>query len=60
VKLMRFLERRPARFAMLFDLLARSPRFADVLQKEDFERTLGDRLYLYGQAARFALRSATG
>ncbi len=60
VKLMRFLERRPARFAVLFELLARSPRFADVLQKEDFERTIGDRLYLYGQAARFALRSGAG
>lgn len=60
VKLMRFLERRPARFAILFELLARSPRFADVLQKEDFERSVGDRLYLYGQAARFALRAGRG
>ncbi|MGA8534376.1 MAG: NAD(P)/FAD-dependent oxidoreductase [Candidatus Tumulicola sp.] len=60
VKLMRFLERRPARFGVLFELLARSPRFADVLQKEDRERTLGDRLYLYGQAAHFAVRSARG
>jgi geranylgeranyl diphosphate/geranylgeranyl-bacteriochlorophyllide a reductase len=60
VKLMRFLERRPARFTVLFELLARSPRFADVLQKEDLERTLGDRLYLYGQVARFAARSALG
>ncbi len=58
VKLMRFLERRPARFTVLFELLARSPRFADVLQKEDLERTLGDRLYLYWQVARFAARSA--
>ena len=57
VKLMHFLERRPARFAVLFDQLARSPRFADVLQKEDFERSLGDRFYLYGQAARFAFCS---
>jgi geranylgeranyl reductase len=60
VKLMRFLERRPARFAVLFDLLARSPRFADVLQKEDLERSLGDRLYLCGQVARFAARAAWG
>ena len=60
VKLMRFLERRPARFAVLFESLARSPRFADVLQKEDCERSFGDRLYLYGQAAHFALRSGLG
>ena len=58
VKLMRFLERRPSRFAVLFRLLAQSPRFADVLQKEDLERSAGDRLYLCGQAARFALRAA--
>ena len=60
VKLMRFLERRPARFTLLFEALARSPRFADVLQKEDLERTVGDRLYLYGQVARFAARAALG
>jgi geranylgeranyl reductase len=58
VKLMRFLERSPARFAVLFGFLARSPRFADVLQKEDLERTMGERLYLYAQAARFAVRAA--
>lgn len=60
VKLMRFLERRPARFTALFGLLARNPRFADVLQKEDFERSPADRLFLYGQAARFALRAGLG
>jgi geranylgeranyl reductase len=60
VKLMRFLERRPVRFSFLFELLADNPRFADVLQKEDRERSLGDRLFLYGQAARFALRAARG
>jgi geranylgeranyl reductase len=58
VKLMRFLERRPARFSVLFELLAASPRFADALQKEDRERTLSDRLCLFGQAARFGLRAA--
>ncbi|MBV8372616.1 MAG: NAD(P)/FAD-dependent oxidoreductase [Candidatus Eremiobacteraeota bacterium] len=60
VKLMRLLERRPARFTILFELLAASPRFADALQKEDAERTVGDRLYLYGQAMRFALRAGLG
>lgn len=58
VTLMRFLERRPIRYGMLFEQLANTPRFADVLQMEDFERTMGDRVYLYGQALLFALRAA--
>jgi geranylgeranyl diphosphate/geranylgeranyl-bacteriochlorophyllide a reductase len=58
VKLMRFLERRPSRYGVLFEQLAKTPRFADVLQKEDHERTMGDRVYLYGQALRFALGAA--
>ena len=58
VKLMRFLERRPGRYAVLFEQLSSSPRFADALQKEDHERTMGDRWCLYTQALRFALRSA--
>ncbi|HKE37633.1 MAG TPA: hypothetical protein VKB39_09375, partial [Candidatus Baltobacteraceae bacterium] len=58
VKLMRFLERVPARYGVLFEQLASTPRFADLLQKEDCERTMGDRIYLYGQALRFAVRSA--
>jgi geranylgeranyl diphosphate/geranylgeranyl-bacteriochlorophyllide a reductase len=57
VKLMRFLERRQPRYGMLFEQLAGTPRFADVLQMEDHERSLGDRLYLYSQALRFALRT---
>lgn len=57
VRLMRFLERNPLRYAVLFDQLARSPRFAEVLQKEDRERGIGDRLYLYGQGLRFALHA---
>lgn len=56
-QLMRFLERRPARFALLFEQLARAPRFADILQREDHERTVLDRFYLYGQALRFAIRA---
>jgi flavin-dependent dehydrogenase len=56
-QLMRYLERRPARYAVLFEQLAKSPRFADILQREDHERTMLDRLYLYGQALRFAARA---
>lgn len=58
VKLMRFLERVPTRYGVLFEQLASTPRFADLLQKEDCERTMGDRIYLYGQALRFAVRAA--
>jgi geranylgeranyl reductase len=56
-QLMRYLEKRPARYALLFDQLSKSPRFADTLQREDHERSMLDRLYLYGQALRFAARS---
>jgi geranylgeranyl reductase len=55
--LMRYLEHKPSRYALLFDQLAKSPRFADILQREDHERTMLDRLYLYGQALRFAARA---
>jgi flavin-dependent dehydrogenase len=58
VKLMRFLERVPRRYGLLFEQLANTPRFADLLQKEDCERTVSDRVYLYGQALRFTARSA--
>lgn len=54
---MRYLERRPARYGVLFEQLAKAPRFADTLQREDHERTMLDRLYLYGQALRFAARA---
>jgi geranylgeranyl reductase len=56
-RLMRYLERKPSRYAVLFEQLGNSPRFADILQREDHERTMSDRLYLYGQALRFAARS---
>jgi hypothetical protein len=56
-QLMRYLEKRPGRYAILFEQLSKSPRFADILQREDHERTMIDRLYLYGQALRFAARS---
>lgn len=58
--LMRFLERKPSRYALLFEQLAKAPRFADILQREDHERTMLDRLYLYGQALRFAARAHIG
>jgi len=57
-RLMRFLEKRPARYGVLFDQLAKSPRFADILQREDHERDTGDRAYLYAQALSFAFRAA--
>jgi len=58
VRLMRFLEKRPSRYGVLFDQLANTPGFADTLQREDHERTTMDRIYLYAQATRFALRAA--
>jgi geranylgeranyl reductase len=57
--LMRYLEQRPARYSLLFEQLAGTPRFADALAREDHERTFGDRLYLYSQALRFAIRSGS-
>jgi geranylgeranyl reductase len=59
-RLMRFLERKPSRYALLFDQLAKAPKFADILQREDHERTMPDCLYLYGQALRFAARAHFG
>ncbi len=58
VALMRFLERRPQRYGVLFEQLARSPRLADILQRENHERSSIDRLYLYVQALRFSARAA--
>jgi geranylgeranyl reductase len=55
--LMRYLEQKPSRYALLFEQLAKAPRFADILQREDHERTMLDRFYLYGQALRFAARA---
>ncbi len=57
VGIMRYLETRPRRFTLLFEQLARTPRLAAVLLKEDRERTMSDRLYLYQQALRFGLRT---
>jgi geranylgeranyl diphosphate/geranylgeranyl-bacteriochlorophyllide a reductase len=57
VRLMRYLERRPRRFALLFAQLARTPGLGEVLLKEDCERTMSERLYLYREALRFGLRT---
>lgn len=57
VRIMRFLERNPRRFAILFEELARTPRLGEVLLKEDCERTMSDRLYLYRRALHFGLRA---
>ena len=57
MRLMRYLERRPRRFAALFAQLARTPGLGEVLLKEDCERTMSERLYLYREAVRFGFRS---
>jgi geranylgeranyl reductase len=58
VTLMSFLERRPARFGVLFEQLARTPRFAEALLRESHERSFGDRMFLWSQALRLVLRAA--
>lgn len=58
VQIMHYLERRPSRFGRLFEQLARTPRLAEVLLKEDCDRTMSDRFYLYSQALYFGFRTA--
>lgn len=55
--LMTFLEARPARFDVLFEQLAGTPRFADLLQRDRAAIGVRDRLYLYAQAMRFGARA---
>jgi flavin-dependent dehydrogenase len=57
-KLMSFLERKPARFDVLFRQLERTPRMAELLQHDRNDFTPPQWLYLYAQAARFGLRAA--
>jgi flavin-dependent dehydrogenase len=57
-KLMSFLERKPARFDVLFRQLENAPRFAELLQHDRNDFTPPQWLYLYAQAARFGLRAA--
>ncbi len=56
-KLMTFLERRPARFDVLFKQLTGSPKFAALLQHDRNDFTWSQWLYLYMQAALFSLRA---
>jgi flavin-dependent dehydrogenase len=56
-RLMRYLEQRPCLYATLFEQLSSDRRFAAILQREDRDRTLRDRFYLYAQALRFAVRA---
>jgi geranylgeranyl reductase len=58
VRLMRYLEKRPSRYSLLFQQLARTPRLAEIMLKEDYERTVSDRLYIYQEALRLGLRTA--
>jgi hypothetical protein len=55
---MRYLEKRPSRYSLLFQQLARTPRLAEIMLKEDYERTVSDRLYIYQEALRLGLRTA--
>jgi flavin-dependent dehydrogenase len=59
-KLMAFLERKPARFDVLFDQLSRFPKLADLLQRDRHEFSLGEWLFLYAQAAIFGVRALRG
>ncbi len=56
-KLMTFLERKPVRFDVLFDHIARTPRFATMLQRDRNDFSLGEWMYLYAQAALFSIRA---
>jgi geranylgeranyl reductase len=56
--LMHFLERKPQRFGLLFEQLASTPRFRELLEREGQPVAFADRFYLYGQALRFAIRAA--
>jgi flavin-dependent dehydrogenase len=56
-KLMTFLERKPVRFDVLFEQLSRTPRFADMLQRDRDDFGPGEWAYLYAQAALFSLRA---
>jgi flavin-dependent dehydrogenase len=55
--LMTFLERKPARFDVLFEQLETAPRFADLLQHDRNDFSAVAWMYLYAQAAKFSLRA---
>ena len=56
-KLMTFLERKPKRFDVLFEQFTNAPRFADMLQRDRNDFSLGEWAYLYAQAALFSMRA---
>jgi flavin-dependent dehydrogenase len=56
-KLMTFLERKPARFDVLFEQLEATPVFADLLQHDRNDFSAAQWMYLYAQAAKFSLRA---
>jgi hypothetical protein len=56
-QLMTYLERKPARFDVLFEQLEATPAFADLLQHDRNDFTTKQWMYLYAQAAKFSLRS---
>jgi geranylgeranyl diphosphate/geranylgeranyl-bacteriochlorophyllide a reductase len=58
LKLMHFLERKPERFGILFEQLAKTPRLPQILHGETHARTLADRAFLYAQMVRFLLKAA--
>jgi len=58
VRLMHFLEKRPSRFAILFEQLSASPAFAQALLHENHERTVRERLLMGAQAFRLFARAA--
>ncbi len=55
--LMHYLERRPARYGVLFSQMMKTPHFFELLQRDRGDYGLRDWLYLYAQVARFGLRA---
>lgn len=55
--LMAYLERRPARFDVLFEQLEATPVFANLLQHDRNDFSPVQWMYLYAQAAKFSLRA---
>lgn len=55
LRLMHFLERKPERFAILFEQLAKTPKLAAILHGETHRRTARDRLFAYAQVAKFLI-----
>jgi digeranylgeranylglycerophospholipid reductase len=55
--LMAFLERKPARFDVLFEQLEATPVFANLLQHDRNDFSALQWMYLYAQAAKFSLRA---